>query len=671
MSNFSQKQITEEKSIPTKFVKVLLPLALPKALIYATKDNISIGNIVNVELGKKKIFGLVVDEEIKAPDDFDVKKIKKIISVSSDFSFSKKQILFLEKIASYNLANQGLVLRSFIGTINSNKTKKAPKSLTQEVDPEKFLLKKLDIDQQKIFDEISQLIKKEISATCLINGTTGSGKTEIYFSLIAEILRKNDAQILILLPEIALTSQLLIRFEEQFAFKPALWHSKISQKNKREIFLGIVNGKCKILVGARSALLLPFKNLCLIVVDEEHDSSFKQEDVFNFHARDMAILKSKIENFPVILSSATPSIESYANAIFKKYHHFLLDKKFNNQRNLVSLIDLNKNKNDGLFLSRELREEIIKNFHQKKQGLLFLNRRGYASASLCKTCGKKYECKNCDSYLVLHKVKKKLICHHCGYEETNIDSCKFCAEKNSLISFGVGVEKIAEEIKNLLPEARIALVTSDEITNFLDAERMVKKILSNEVDIIIGTQMIAKGYDFPNLSLVAIIDADSMLYSSELKALEKAYQLFTQVIGRAGRRNFAGKTFIQTYYPENLILQQIIRGNQKEFYRFEMNNRKAMEMPPFSKIAKFEISAFNESEAKNFAKNFVRKFPFDEKIELFGPAPAVLQKLRNRHHFLVNLKVKKTVNLQKLIEDILTKITVPKSIRIRVDIDPC
>lgn len=425
------------------------------------------------------------------------------------------------------------------------------------------------------------------------------------------------------------------------------------------------------LIGARSALLLPYKDLQLIIVDEEHDSSFKQVDVFNFHARDMAIIKSKLENFSVILSSATPSIETYSNATLGKYNHFILGQKFGQNINLIEMIDLRQEKIENQeFLSAKLRKEVAQNLAKGKQALLFLNRRGYAPVTLCKSCGKKYECDNCDFHLVLHKGKKQLICHHCGHFEKMHKDCKFCGQEDSLIALGAGVEKVAEEVENLFPDAKIALVTSDNVDSFVEAQEIVKKILNHEVDIIIGTQMIVKGYDFPDLELVGIVDVDGMLYSSELRALEKTYQILTQVIGRAGRRQEPGKVLIQTYNPENLMFEKIIKGSKEEFYNFEIKNRQNANFPPFSRFAKFEVSSFVENEAKHFAKKLIQNFPANDKIELFGPAPAPIQRLKNRHHFLVNLKTEKKVNIQKLILDVMNNLQIPNSIRIRIDIDP-
>lgn len=647
-----------------KFFEILLPLAPDSTFTYASNFEIEIGDIVLVEFGRKKLWGLVFARALSEEKrDF---AVKEILEIHPKLKLKKSDIDFINDIASYNLASRGLILRSFMGILNSDKVKKEPQNFIQEIDPKKFHLKKLLPKQREIADELNL----ENFSVSLLDGVTGCGKTEIYFNKIAQILEeKKGQQILILIPEIALTSQLLLRFEEQFQFRAALWHSKISKKEKREIFFGIADGSVSLLIGARSALLLPFKNLKLIIIDEEHDSSFKQEDVFNFHARDMAILKARRENFPIILSSATPALETYNNALLGRYKHFILEQKFG-AKNEIELVDLRQEKlRKDKILSQKLISEIAKNLVAQKQSLLFLNRRGYAPASICKSCGAKNECGNCDFNLVFHKKKNLLICHHCGHSERPQTSCKSCAATDSLISLGIGVEKLQEEVSELFPQARIALITSDNVDNFNEAKKIIGEIIDGKIDIIIGTQMIAKGYDFANLDLVCVVNADDMLYSSDLRALERSYQMLTQVIGRTGRRS-AGKVLIQTYNPQNLLFNQIKADNKNSFYDFELQSRRNLSYPPFSRFAKFEVSSHTEIEAKNFAKNLIKNFPASEKIELFGPAPAALQRLKNRHHFLVYLKTKKEINLQKLINDVIKNVAPKNNIRLRIDIDP-
>ena len=652
-----------------KFLQILIPNAINMVFTYLGTNDNKIGDIVLVEFRKKQLWGVVISIENTLPENLTIEKIKPIIQIHPFLKLSEKQLRFIELVSSYNMANKGLVLKSFIGILNSDKIKKDFKPSTQLFDKNNFLLKDLLPDQKEIYQKISQQLID--SNTFLLDGVTGSGKTEIYFAIIADILKKDqNSQILILLPEIALTSQLLIRFNEQFGFLPFLWHSKISKKQKREIYFGIVDGGARVIIGARSSLLLPYKNLKLIIVDEEHDVSYKQEDVFNFNARDMSIVKSKIENFPVILSSATPSIETYYNSKIGKYREFVLSQKFG-AKNDINIIDLRQEKLDrNNFISKKLKSEIEKNLQHKKQTLLFVNRRGYAPVTICKSCGKKYQCSNCDANLVLHKEKNSLICHYCGHQEKIVTKCKFCHEENSLINLGVGVERILKEINDNFPQAKTITITSDEITSFNDAEKAVQKILNNEVDIIIGTQMISKGYDFPNLNLIGIIDADSMLYSSDLRALEKSFQIFTQIIGRAGRREEKGLVIIQTYNPQNLIFEKIIEDNKNNFYQFELENRKIINLPPYAQMAKFEISSFFEEEAKSFAKKIISSFPMNDNIELYGPAPAPIQKLKNRHHFLIHLKVSKKINMQKLIGNVVDSIHVSNKVKLKIDINP-
>lgn len=682
------------------FVNVLLPLPFDKSFTYkkSADQRIEIGNLVKVPFRKKELWGLVTEVNL-VNENLKPEKIKEVSQINEQVKFDKKLLDFIDWIADYNIAPKGLVLKAFIGILNSDKTKKPNfKAKNQDVDVAKFALKDLSVKQKKVADEILQEIDKKESAVNLLDGVTGSGKTEIYFAAIAKVLnggsarsskpchpelvsgsypmsnQTNNSQVLILLPEIALTSQLLTRFETQFGFKPALWHSKITPKEKKEIFYGIVAGSVRVLIGARSALLLPFKNLQLIVIDEEHDSSFKQEDIFNFHARDMAILKGKLENFPIILSSATPSLETYANAVSGKYHYFLLDEKFNEQISEINIIDLRREKLDkDNFISHDLKNEIVKNLERGQQSLLFLNRRGYAPVTLCRACGQKVNCPNCSAYLVAHKGafgQTKMVCHYCGEHEKFSSDCKSCEAEDSLVNIGVGVEKVKEEVEKLFPDARIALVTSDCVTNFKEANDLVQKISNHEIDIIIGTQLIAKGYDFAGLTLVGVVDADSGFYSSELRSSEKSYQLLKQVIGRAGRRKEQGRVFIQTYNPQNFIFEKIIQQDKKSFYDFEMQNRQSMNMPPFTKMASFVVSAFEENLAVNFAKKLVSSFPFNDNIEVFGPAPMPLLRFKNRYHYRVFLKSEKKVNLQKLVNAVVQNLEVPNNVRIKIDIDP-
>jgi primosomal protein N' (replication factor Y) len=660
------------------FAEILIPTALDTLFTYQADSEAKIGDVVLVEFGKRKIWGVIFNIAENIDQNLELSKIKKIIKTNSNFSFSLNQIKFINEISSYYLVPRGLVLKAFIGFLNSDKIKKEfIPSHFQQIDCSKFLLKKLSQQQEIIAKKLSELADRKKFEVALLDGITGSGKTEVYFSVIAEILAKNQTdQILILLPEIALTSQLMMRFREQFGFDAVLWHSKISVKNRREIFHSISSGSSRIIIGARSALLLPFKNLKLIIVDEEHDESLKQEEGFNFHARDMAIMMANIEKFLVILSSATPSLESMQNALVKKFHYFALDQKYGSI-NQVELIDLKQQKlKKNSSLSERLISEISENLNEKKQTLLFLNRRGHSLVSLCIKCGQKSECLNCDANLVYHKNKNLMICHYCGHQEDKKNICSKCNSQDSIISLGVGIEKLSQQVSQIFPQARIAVFSSDDVGDFKKTENLIKQILNDEIDIIIGTQMISKGHDFKNLSLIGIIDADSMLYSSSIRANEKTFQLLTQVIGRAGRRAEAGKIIIQTYNPDNFLFSEIKKNDKKDFYLSELQNRSNADLPPFSRMAKIEISAFDEKEAKKTAKEIVKNFPVDERIEIFGPAPAIIFRIKNRFCYLLNIKASKKINLSKLIKEVVAKIQLQikkngkNSAKIRVIIDP-
>ncbi len=651
---------------PNNFAEVLLPLAIKQTFSYFSLPNQQIGDVVLVEFGSKKIWGVVLELNIQST--CDNSKIKNILEISDKLKLSASHLAFIKQLAEYNLANLGLVLKSFLANFSKISAAKKPiKAISHNILPQNFQLKTLNNKQQEIFTIISQnLIDHQ---TFLLHGATGSGKTEIFFHLIANKLNQhNGQQVLILMPEIALTSQLLTRFEQQFGFCPVVWHSKISSAAKKAIFLAIAQGLVKVIIGARSALLLPFKNLGLIIVDEEHDSSFKQEDIFNFHARDMAILCGKIGKFPVLLCSATPSLESFYNATTGKYQHLHLAQSFGSG-NSTHFIDLTQEKTAKKnIITPQLQQEIAKNLANQQQTLLFLNKRGYAPVTICAECKHKYSCKNCSFHLVLYKKQNKLLCHHCGYSQKMPISCTKCKSPDSLISLGFAIEKLIEETEKLFPQARIAVASSDTLKSFADADNLVQKITNQEVDIIIGTQIIAKGYDFSNLSLIGIVDADSLLYSSNLRATEQGFQLFTQLMGRAGRRATSGKVFIQTYNPKNLLFQYI--NNSDNFYNFELNNRKLFNLPPFSQMARLEISATKSNLALNFANHLVQNIPIDSKLKVYGPATAPLAKLKNRYHFLVNLTVDKKTNLAKLIQAVLVQSNIPNHIRVRVHVNP-
>jgi len=667
-------------------------------------SSLKIGDVVKVSFRNKELFGVIIGFE--QTNKIDERKTKTIIFKEEKIKFDPKLLKFIDWVAAYNLVPKGLVLKLSLSILNSSKEAKTKSKERAELIDIK--LNSLSENQQKAADFLLQKIAEKKFSTILLDGATGSGKTEVYFQAIARILdpagstmcsrpssaHNNDnvfeqeqphrvapTQTLILLPEIALTSQLCKRFKQQFGFEPDLWHSKISPAKKRQLFFKIADGSCRVLIGARSALFLPFKNLQLIVVDEEHDTSFKQEDIVSYNGRDMAIIRARIENIPIILSSATPSLESYLNAKNNKYYLIKLDQRFGQeQKTAIDLLDLRQEKlAKDCFISQNLKNLLEENLKNNRQSLLFLNRRGYAPLTLCKKCGQKISCKNCSSYLTFHQKINRLVCHHCGSSRTfNINSdsqklvslCPNCGEKDCLISCGVGVEKLYEEVLNYFPSARIGLMTSDSIKNNDDASNLIEQILDNKIDIVIGTQMVSKGHHFPSLALVGIIDGDGSFLGGNLRTTERSFQLLTQVIGRAGREHFAGRVVLQTYNPENSVFKNIIENKRDEFLEEEIKSRKAMNFQPFSKMAAIIFSGVDENLVVDFAKFVVKKFPVHKDIEIFGPAPMPITRIKNRYFYCLNIKVERRVNIQKLILDCFAKIKTPSQIRVKIDIDP-
>ena len=596
-------------------------------------------------------------------------KRQKIIDIfTKQDEIEQNEIIKLSEISRSTL--NSLVKNKLLIKNNIEIIKKI--ELKQEFDINDFKLAKLSDHQKECADFINNKVIQGKYNPILVDGVTGSGKTEIYFDVIANILKEESGQILILLPEIILAEQILKRFNDKFGFKANIWHSKIDNNLKRSIFYGINKGDIRVLIGTRSALFLPFKDLKLTIIDEEHEDSFKQEDIVNYHGRDMAIMRSKIEESAIVLSSATPSIETFFNAYNDKYHHLQLKSRFfHNNKAKISLIDMKKQKlNKNSHICDDLKNEIDLALKNNSQILLFLNRRGYAPVTLCKSCGVKVSCSNCSSYMTYHHKIDKLICHHCGFTSNDTKNCKSCEAKDSLVNLGAGVEKIAQEIEATFPQQKIALMTSDTLNNTAKSTQVIKEIIENKVKIIIGTQIIAKGHHFPNLALVGIIDGDSSFNNANLRASEKSFQLLTQVIGRAGREKHQAKIILQSYSSNNLIFQYIMNQERDKFFDLELQNRKIADMPPFSKMIAIIFISKDENLAINSAKHILRQFPIQDNIELFGPAPMPISKIRNKYYYRIIAKSDKKLNLQKLVNNIIKYTKLHNNVRVRIDVDP-
>jgi primosomal protein N' (replication factor Y) len=508
-------------------------------------------------------------------------------------------------------------------------------------------------------------------APFLLDGVTGSGKTEVYFEAIAEAIRRGH-QTLVLLPEIALTEPFLKRFAARFGTEPVAWHSGLRQSQRRRAWRAIQGGEARVVVGARSALFLPYADLGLIVVDEAHEASFKQEDGVQYHARDVAVMRAKLEDIPIVLASATPAIETRHMAETGVYAELKLPDRYGGARLPdMAAIDLLASPPDrGRWLAPELVKALEENLDAEEQSLLFLNRRGYAPLTLCRHCGYRFQCPNCTSWMVEHRFTRRLACHHCGHVMPTPHACPECKEEDSLVACGPGVERIADEVAALFPDARTAIVTSDTIWSPAKAAEFVARMEAGEIDIVIGTQLVTKGYHFPNLTLVGVVDADLGLSGGDLRAAERTFQQIQQVSGRAGRGDKHGRVLVQTHEPNAPVMQALIGGDAEGFYAAETEARRMAGMPPFGRLAAIIVSSEDQAEATTAARMIGRAAPTHENMAVFGPAPAPLAMLRGRHRFRLLVHAARAVPVQDIIRAWLEALTFPRGVRVAVDVDP-
>ena len=512
-------------------------------------------------------------------------------------------------------------------------------------------------------------------APLLLDGVTGSGKTEVYFDAVEKVVAAGR-QALILLPEIALSAAWKQRFADRFGVPPTEWHSDIAPGRKRRAWRHIALGEASVVVGARSALFLPFSDLGLIVVDEEHEHAYKQEDQVTYHARDMAVLRARLQNCPVILATATPSLESWANAGMvgdpPRYHHISLPHRVGDaQLPEIAAVDLRRTPPErGRWLAPPLVEAITARLEAGEQSLLFLNRRGYAPLTLCGACGHKVTCPNCDSWMVIHRLAGRLKCHHCGYEAQPRRGCVECGEEDSMQACGPGVERLAEEVLQRFPEARFAVFSSDTITTPGSAESFVRSVVDGEVDIIIGTQMAAKGHHFPNLTLVGIVDADLGLAGGDLRAAERSFQMLAQVAGRAGRASRPGVAMLQTMDSTNPVMEALLSGDRDKFLKAESESRRHAGMPPFARLASLVLSAPDPQRLQAAMQMLESSRPHYHGVDIFGPSLAPLGFLRGRHRGRALVRADKAVDIQAVIAAWLAAISLPSGVRLQVDIDP-
>jgi primosomal protein N' (replication factor Y) len=533
-----------------------------------------------------------------------------------------------------------------------------------------FAQPELTADQREVAERLVTSVRQGGFAPFLLDGVTGSGKTEVYFEAIAASLG-NSKQTLVLLPEIALTEAFLRRFEERFGAAPVVWHSSLKSTERRRAWRAIAAGTAQVVVGARSALFLPYANLGLIVVDEAHEVSFKQDDGVRYNARDVAVMRARFESIPVVLASATPALESLQMAEAGVYEKLVLPSRFGAELPAIDIVNLTEEKPErGRWLAPRLVEGLRDRLAKGEQSLLFLNRRGYAPLTLCRHCGFRFKCPNCSAWLVEHRLSRRLACHHCGHETTPPDNCPECGEPDCLVACGPGVERIAHEVEELLPEARLAIVTSDTLNSPEKAAQFIAEAEAGAIDVIVGTQLVTKGFHFPELTLVGVVDADLGLEGGDLRAAERTYQQVAQVAGRAGRGAKAGEVLIQTRHPEASVIAALAAGDRDAFYEAETEARRHAGAPPFGRWAAIIVSSEDEAEAREAAKRIGATRPRLDDVMILGPAPAPMALLRGRYRYRLLLNARRSAEVQQVIRDWLGALSFPQGVRIAIDIDP-
>jgi primosomal protein N' (replication factor Y) len=546
-----------------------------------------------------------------------------------------------------------------------------PEPLMRVPDPD-FRRPEFSLGQLAAADALRTTVAQGGYTVSLLDGVTGSGKTEVYFEAVAENIRR-ARQTLILMPEIALTAGFLDRFAERFGVRPAEWHSQLAPRRRARTWEAVAKNEVPVVVGARSALFLPYADLGLIVVDEEHDPAYKQEDGAHYHARDMAVVRGSIGKFPVVLASATPSVESEVNARRGRYRRIHLPERFGGAHlPSIEAIDLrSEGPPRGRFIAPRLAEAVQIVLEKREQALLFLNRRGYAPLTLCRACGFRLQCPNCDAWLVDHRFKRRLVCHHCGFSTPLPQSCPKCHAVESFAPVGPGVERLEQEAAELFPGARILVLSSDLVESIERLRSELDDVAQGRFDLVIGTQLVAKGHHFPKLNLVGIVDADLGLGNGDPRAAERTFQLLHQVVGRAGREEGRGFGFLQTHQPEHPVMKALILGDREAFYRNEIEQRERTGYPPFGRLASLVISAGDRHAAEGFGRTLASLAPKDEQVRVLGPAEAPIAVVRGRYRFRLLVKSPRNFDLSHYMREWLSQAPKPKgNLQLEVDIDP-
>ena len=710
---------------------VLVPMPAERPYTYAVPSGMRVvpGSIVRVPLGPRQVAGIVWDG---GADAVDARKLRPVEEVFDCPPIDRAARRFVEWIAQYTLTPPGMVARMLLrapeafdpepwteglqrtpvlpdrmtaarqrvidaaegglawtrsglahaagvssAVIDGLKAQGAfetvmipPRPVVAAPDPA-YAAPELTPEQSEAARKLRESVEADAFAVTLLDGVTGSGKTEVYFEAVAAALEKGR-QVLILLPEIALTHAFLERFQDRFGTKPAEWHSDVAPRMRGKVWRQVAEGTVRVVAGARSALFLPFRELGLIVVDEEHDPAYKQEDRVFYNARDMAVVRGHIGGFPVVLSSATPSVESRVNADQGRYARVVLSGRFA-EAALPDLraIDMRRAPPaKGGFLSPVLVDHIGRTLEKGEQSLLFLNRRGYAPLTLCRVCGHRFGCPVCSAWLVEHRFRGQLVCHHCGHAEKRPDACPECGTFDHLAACGPGVERVAEEFAQFFPGARYAIASSDTLHGPAETQGAIRAMAKREIDVLIGTQIVAKGHHFPQLTLVGVVDADLGGSDGDVRARERTFQLLHQVSGRAGRAEKPGLVLLQTRNPEDAVMQALARGDRDGFYEQEQQYREASAAPPFGRLAAIIVSGPDGDAVRHVARELGKAAPAARDVKVWGPTPAFYALLRGQTRERLLVQAARGIDIQAYLKAWLKLVKAPSAVRVTVDVDP-
>ncbi|MGB9151605.1 MAG: primosomal protein N' [Alphaproteobacteria bacterium] len=661
--------MTKPSTTPPATLRVLLPAPLADAYDYLPPEGErpENGAFVEVPFGGRKMLGVVWGDGKGGVPEAKLKNIAFVLDLPLVPDVSRS---FVDWVAGYTLTPAGAVLKMMFGSAKLIEVKKKDSFDCPKFDPD-FHQPVLSEDQEKAARVLAGNVQAHSYSTTLLDGVTGSGKTEVFCEAIAECLRQGQ-QALVLLPEIAMTAALIDRFTARFGARPIEWHSGLGDRQRRLHWQAIARGEAKFILGARSALFLPYPNLGLIVVDEEHEAAYKQEEGVIYHARDMAVARAHLGNIPVVLSSATPSLETLFNVRQGKYGHVVLRERFGKASMPdIQLVDLRKYKlSSQEFISPPLLEGLQQTIAAGQQAMLFLNRRGYAPLTLCRGCGHRLQCPQCTSWLTEHKKSNRLHCHHCGYSTQLPKKCPVCAAEDKFAACGPGVERIAEEVKKRLPEARFAVMASDTLENPQAAQELVDKMARQELDILIGTQIMAKGYHFPRLTLVGVVDGDLGLAGGDPRAAERTFQLLQQMAGRSGRSADAGRVLLQTTSPDHPVMKAIIKGDRDAFMDAELSEREAYRLPPYWRLASLTVSGEDMNQVIKAAQHLATTAPQNDQLRVLGPAPAPYAMLRGRYRHRLMIQAPRSVNLSSVLRQWLSNVRLPRNLRLLIDVDP-